>query len=117
MVGRTDCKNYFWKIRKGSVGIANQTSKAHTKSFFSCQLDFHNSKNTEELGDLLEEFKKNFNTENNVFGKEQKLDRLIVINDVSGLADKSNAFASFSTVSRKFKYNCVYIFHIIYPEK
>ena len=33
------------------------------------------------------------------------------------LADISNAFPSFLTVSRKFKYNCFHIFHIIYPEE
>lgn len=36
---------------------------------------------------------------------------------VSGLADRSNNFASFLTVAKKFKYSCVYIFHIINPEK
>ena len=52
-----------------------------------------------------------------IFGNKQKLDQLFVIDNVSGLADKSNAFARFWTVSQKFKYSCVYIFHIIYPEK
>ena len=33
------------------------------------------------------------------------------------LADKSNAFSSFLTVSRKLKYSCLYIFHINYPEE
>lgn len=33
------------------------------------------------------------------------------------LVDKSDNFASFLTVSRKFKYRCVHIFDIIYPEK
>ena len=36
---------------------------------------------------------------------------------VSGLADKSNDFSNFLTVSRKFGYICLYIFHIIYPTK
>ena len=42
---------------------------------------------------------------------------LIVIDDVSDVADKSNNFSNFLTVSRKFGYICVYIFHIIYPKK
>ena len=33
------------------------------------------------------------------------------------LADKSNAVPSFLTVSLKFKYSCLYIFHITYPEE
>ena len=49
--------------------------------------------------------------ENNVFNK------LIVMDDVSGLADKSNNFANFLTVSRKFNFSCVYVFHTMYPTR
>ena len=81
----------------------------------------------------MEEFKARLNTAktktldtnssekviNSGFGEETKLDRLIVVvmDNVSGLADESKMFASFLTVARKFSYNCVYIFHAIYPEK
>ena len=81
--------------------------------------------NTNELGDLFEEFKLEVETEAvdsdnsnvNIFGEVIDRDRLTVFDDVSGLADNSNKFASFLTVARKYKYNCVYIFHTIYPEK
>ena len=39
------------------------------------------------------------------------------MDDVSGLSGTSQKFASSLTVARKFKYNCVYIFHAIHPEK
>ena len=39
------------------------------------------------------------------------------MDDVSGLADTSQKFASFLTVARKFRYQCVHIFHTIHPEK
>ena len=39
------------------------------------------------------------------------------MDDVSGLAGAFKKFASFLTVARKFYYNCVYIFHVIYLEK
>ena len=39
------------------------------------------------------------------------------MDDVSGLADSSQKFANFLTVSQKFRYYCVYIFHTIHPEK
>ena len=42
---------------------------------------------------------------------------LIVMDDVWGLADKSENFAIFLTVSRKFGFTCVYIFHTIYPTR
>ena len=53
----------------------------------------------------------------NDLGENIKLDRLIVMNDVSGLADKSEEFANFLTVSRKLGLTCVYIFHTIYPTR
>ena len=37
------------------------------------------------------------------------------MDDVSGLADVSKKFANFLTVSKKFGYHCVYIFHVITP--
>ena len=43
------------------------------------------------------------------------LDKLIVMDDVSGLADKSDDFTNFLTVSQKYGKTCVYIFHTIYP--
>ena len=51
----------------------------------------------------------------NSFGENKKLDRLIIMGDVSGVTNMSKKFASFSTVSRKFGYNCVYVFHVINP--
>ena len=46
-----------------------------------------------------------------------KRDRLIVLDDISVLADRFNKFGSFLTVGQKFKYNLFYIFHIIHKEK
>ena len=43
------------------------------------------------------------------------MDRLIVLDDVSGAADLSKKFANFLTVSRKYGYNVVYVFHVIIP--
>ena len=39
------------------------------------------------------------------------------MDNVSGLADKSEEFANFLTVSRKYGLTCVYIFHTIYPTR
>ena len=58
----------------------------------------------------------NQNGQNNVtylFGENKKLDRLIIMDDVSGIADTSKYFSNFLTVSRKYGYNCVYVFHVI----
>ena len=55
------------------------------------------------------------NNVNNSFGENKKLDRLIIMDDVSGVADVSKKLANFLIVSRKFGYNCVYVFHVIVP--
>ena len=45
------------------------------------------------------------------------MDRLIVMDAVSGIADSCKEFANFLTARRKYRYDCVYVFHIIIPEK
>lgn len=39
------------------------------------------------------------------------------MDDVSDLADRSDAFANFLTVLRKFVITCVYVFYTIYPNR
>ena len=63
----------------------------------------------DELDALIENFKlkalenngDNVNLSNS-FGEIRKMDRLIVLDDVSGVADLSKKFANFLTVSRKY---------------
>ena len=50
---------------------------------------------------------------NSLFGENKMMDRLIVMDDVSGVADISRKFATFLTVSRKFGCHCVYVFYVI----
>ena len=42
--------------------------------------------------------------------KTKKMDRLIVMDDVPGVADISRKFETFLTVSRKFGYHCIYVY-------
>ena len=53
----------------------------------------------------------------NDLGEKMLLDKLIVMGDISGIADKSDKFANFLTISRKYSITCVYIFHTIYPTR
>ena len=48
-------------------------------------------------------------------GEELTVNRLIIMDDVSGLADKSEAFSNFLKISRKYGFSCLYVFHTIYP--
>ena len=137
VVGRTECGkttfvqklalyDFFGELKttKWISGIRlNGSREAEIESNFSCDVSFFYPNEVNELGDLLEEFKLEVETEEtdnnnvNIFGEIIDRDRLIVFDDVSGLADNSNKFANFLTVARKYKYNCIYIFHTIYPEK
>ena len=137
VLGRTDCGktsfvqklalyDFFGKLKtaKWVSGIhLNESREAQIESNFSCDISFYYPNDVNDLVDLIDEFKLEVESEEtdnenviSVFGEKINRDRLIVFDDVSGLADKSNKFASFLTVARKYKYNCVYIFHTIYPE-
>ena len=140
IVARTECgkttfvqklalNNFFGNLKKVKWVSGIRLSKrreAKIESNFSCEVKFSYPYpiDEDELGDKLEEFKLESESENNnnnnnvnVFGEKSVRDRLIVFDDVSGLADTSKKFVSFFTVARKYGYNCVYIFHTIYPEK
>ena len=88
--------------------------EAKIECYFSNETEIHVAKEPDELDSLIETFKLRSheeiidkNTVNNSFGENKKLDRLIVMDNVSGVADVSKKFANFLTVSRKFGYNCV----------
>ena len=140
VLGRTECgkttfiqnlgiNNFFGdlKIVKWVSGIRlNGKREAEIESNFSCEVNFAYPNDKEELAEKIEEYKlesenendnDNFDNVNNTFGENKKRDKLIVFDDVSGLADDSKKFVSFLTVARKYNYNCVYAFHTIYTEK
>ena len=140
VLGRTDCGktsfvqrlalyDFFGKLKnaKWVSGIQlNESREAEIESNFSCDISFFYPN---DVNDLIDEFKLEVESEetsddeydnnvtSSVFGEAKNRDRLIVFDDVSGLADNSNKFANFLTIARKYKYNCVYIFHTIYTEK
>ena len=81
-------------------------------------VNFKYPKNLEEFDTLLDFFqRKKNNCNDNFLGENTLPDRLIVMDDVSGLVDISENFANFLTVSRKFGFTCIYIFHTIYPTR
>ena len=77
-------------------------------------------KNPDELDLLLETFKLKTHdipddNVNSLFGENKKMDRVIVMGHVLCVADISKKFVNFLTVSRKFGYHCIYVFHVIAP--
>ena len=117
--------NFFGDIIKtewiSGIGIDKQR-EAEIQSQFSNETEVHIAKEQDELESLSETFKlrsrqesDNNDNVNNSFGENKKLDRLIIMDNVSGVADISKKFAYFLTVSKKFGYSCVYVFHVIVP--
>ena len=73
------------------------------------------SEEREEL--IRESFVEKSDYVDSELGENLKINKLIVMDDVSGLADRSNEFSDFLTVSRKYGFSCLYVFHTIYPGK
>ena len=136
VVGRTGCgKTQFLEklglntffgdiIKTGWISGTDIDKKREVEiqSYFSNETEVHVSKEQDELDSLIETFKlrsqddiTDTNSNVNSFGENKKMDRLIIMDDVSGVADVSKKCANFLTVSRKFGYNCVYVFRVIVP--
>ena len=139
VVGQTRCgkTSFVQRLRKnkmfGSIDPVDWISKIELsvarehqigESFSYASVKFHYPNDLAEFETILELLTDNKSDENiNIndeaddlgIGEKDVFDRLIVMDDVSGLADKSNEFCSFFTVSRKYRYSCIYIFHIVFP--
>ena len=135
-VGRTGCgKPYF--LHKLAInkffgelvkiewvrGIdIDKRREAEIESCFNNKVQFHrNIQEPDDLTNLLETFKlhtsdKSDNVNNTAFGEIISMDHLIVMDDVSGVADDCKKFAEFLTVCRKYRYHCICVFHVIAPE-
>ena len=135
VVGCTNCSkttfieklglnNFFGNIVKTEwvSGIAtNKKREAEIQSYFKNETEVHIAQDQDKLDSLIETFKQrshehdNSNNVKSSFGENRKMDRLIIMDNVSGIAELSKKFSNFLTVSRKFSYNCVYVFHVIVP--
>ena len=139
VVGRTNCgkttfieklglNNFFGNIVKTEwvSGIAiDKKREAEIQSYFKNETEVHIVQDQDKFDSLIDTFKQrshenyddnsNKNNVNTYFGEHRKMDRLVIMDYVSGIADVSKKFSNFLTVSRKFGYNCVYVFLIIAP--
>ena len=91
------------------------------QSCFSNKIGFHLATETDDLVSLIEKLKLRTrditnNESNFAFGEKVSMDCLIVMDDVWGIADNCKKFAEFLTVCRKYRYHCIYMFHITMPE-
>ena len=98
--------------------VLSEQREENIRSSFDVPANFYYPQNVSEFETLNENFqRKKYNVEDNLVGENNIFDRVIVMDDVSGLADKSNEFGSFLTAARKFNFAVVYVFHTMYPLK
>ena len=133
IVGRTGCrkttfvqnlaKNKLFRDIKevhwiSEIELSEDREENIRDCFVDQKVNFDYPSNVEDFDYLIEVYKRRkADYVENVFGEKMILNKLIVMNDVSGLADKSDNFANFLTVSCKYEITCVYIFHTIYPNR
>ena len=103
-------KRYFGYRKLSFLEKERQILK---ECFVNQHVHFNYPINRKDFDYLLEMDKRNKATYvENDLGEKRLLDKVIVMDDVSGLADKSDDFANFLTASRK--YGITYIFHTTY---
>ena len=110
---RNDIVNVFWVSK---IFLSPERKEAIRNCFVDQNVQFAQPNNIEDFNyyfNFMSE--RSQSTSENDQGEITQIDKLVIIDDVSGLADKSDDFSSFLTVSRKYGYSCVYIFHTIYP--
>ena len=110
-----DISTVFW-ISK--VSLSEEREEKIRESFENQEVFFNYPENLDDFNYLLECFmQRKADYVNDELGEDMALDKFIVMDNISGLADKSDVFSNFLTVSRKYGLSCVYIFHTIYPNR
>ena len=105
----------FWVSK---IRLSGEREDAIRESFSEQTVKFIYPSNLDEFNYLIDFFmsEKMPESENiNGLGEKIAIDKLIVMDDVSGLADRCEDFSNFLTASRKYGFSCVYVFHTIYP--
>ena len=94
-----DIKEVYWILK---IELSAEREDSIKDCFKDHIVDFKYPSGVEDFNDLLEIYKrKKSDCNENYLGENTTFDRVIVMDDVSGLADKSEEFANFLTVSRK----------------
>ena len=105
----------FWVSK---IALSEEREDAIRNSFDKQEVHFSYPQNVDDFNYLIESFMQSKSEYiNSGMREEMAITPLIVMDDVSGLADKSNNFSNFLTVSRKYGFSCLYVFHTIYPTR
>ena len=103
----------FWLSK---IILSEDRERNIRECFEEQNVQFAYPHNLDNFNYLVENFMQNKSkfVENDL-GELPHINKLIIIDDVFGLADKSEELSNFLTVSRKYGLSCLYVFHTIYP--
>ena len=97
--------------------LSEERERTIRECFEDQNIQFAYPNNTDDFNYLIDSFMLNKSQSfvENKLGELPHINKLIIMDDVSGLADKSEEFSNFLIISRKYGFSCVYVFHTIYP--
>ena len=103
----------FWVSK---IVLSSEREECIRDSFVDQKVQFSYPHDLDDLNYLVENFTQDKSEYiENELGESLEVNKLIIMDDVSGLGNKSQEFSNFLTVSRKYGFSCVYVFHTIYP--
>ena len=112
----TKITDVFWVSK---IILSSERENAIRESFKDQDIIFNYPTDLDEfnylIGNFTQEKSDYVDNNNSEIGKNLRVNKLIVMDHVSGLADKSEDFSNFLTASGKYGFSCVYVFHTIYP--
>ena len=112
----TDITDVFWVSK---IILSSETEDAIGESFENQDIRFNYPNDLDEfnylLGNFTQEKSDYVDEDDEKIGENLIVSRLIIMEDVSGLADKSEDFSNFLTISKKYGFSSLYVFHITYP--
>ena len=105
-------KDVFWVSK---IVLSSEREEIIRESFIDQEVHFSYPRDLDDFNYLIENFtQEKSDYEDSELGENLKINKLIVMDDVSGLADISNDFSDFLAVSRKYSFSCLYVFYTIY---
>ena len=109
----SEVTDVFWVSK---IVLSNEREDSIRDSFVNQEVHFSYPHDLDDFNYLAENFTqdKSEYVDNELRGNFL-VNKLFIMDDVSGLADKSQEFSNFLTVSRKYGFSCLYVFHTIYP--
>ena len=98
------------------IVLSEEREELIRESFGDQEMHFSYSHDLDDFNYLVENFtQEKSDYVDSELGENLKINKLVVMDDVSGLADRSSKFSDFLTASREYGFSCLYVFHTIYP--